>query len=175
MDVLPADTAALAQGAIAGDAVAGLFEAAEPLDVQVDQLAGMLALVADHRRGRLQVPDPVQAGGPQDPAHRGRRDPDLAGDLLAGEPLAAKGDNPRRRLGRRRAMELVRPRGAIHQPRWPFRLEASHPLADGLGVDAEGRSNRLRRLPLAQHPTHQLGSTVRCQPGILMHVHPALS
>ena len=36
---------------------------------------------------------------------------------------------------------------------------------------AEGRRHNLGRQPLDQHPTHQLGSTTRRQPGILMDVH----
>jgi hypothetical protein len=41
--------------------VSGPLEAAELLDVDVDQLAGTLALVAPHRFGRLQRRDAVQA------------------------------------------------------------------------------------------------------------------
>ena len=55
VDELPADAAdAGLAGAVAGDAVADALEAAELLDVDVDQLAGMLALVAAHRLGRLE-------------------------------------------------------------------------------------------------------------------------
>ena len=62
MDELPADAAAVAlAGAVAGDAVADALEAAELLDVDVDQLAGLLALVAAHRLGRLQGAEPVEA------------------------------------------------------------------------------------------------------------------
>jgi hypothetical protein len=67
------------------------LEAAELLDVQMDQLAGLVPLVADHRR--VQVPGPAQTRGPQDPADRGRRDARITGDLLTGEALAAKGDD----------------------------------------------------------------------------------
>ena len=47
--------------AVAGDAMADAFEAAELLDVDVDQLAGMLALVTAHRLGRLQGGEPIEA------------------------------------------------------------------------------------------------------------------
>ena len=50
-----------ALAAIAGDAMADLIEAAELLDVDVDELAGMLALVAAHGLGRLEVPDAAEA------------------------------------------------------------------------------------------------------------------
>ena len=69
------------------------LEAAELLDVDVDHVAGMFALVAAHRFGRLQVSEPRQPGAPQHPADGGRRDADLHGDVLAGQPLAAQGDD----------------------------------------------------------------------------------
>lgn len=55
MDELPtqalADAAPVAlSGAIAGDAMADALDAAELLDVDVDEFAGMLALVADDGR-----------------------------------------------------------------------------------------------------------------------------
>ena len=87
---LPARTC---PAAIAGDAVADALESAELLDVDVDHLAGMLALVAAHRLGRLDVLQPRQPGAPQHPADGGGRDADLHGDVLAGQPLAAQGDD----------------------------------------------------------------------------------
>src|SRR5215217_7639788 len=61
--------------AVPGDAVADLVEATELLDVDVDELAGMLAFVAPHRLGRLEVSEAPQAGVVEDAADRGRRDP----------------------------------------------------------------------------------------------------
>jgi hypothetical protein len=76
VDELPADAAAVAlAGAITGDAVANPLEAAELFDVEVDHLAGRCALVADHRYGRLQIPDPAQAQTLQNPANRCRETP----------------------------------------------------------------------------------------------------
>src|SRR5260221_8666281 len=43
--------------AIAGDAVADAIDPAELLDIDMDELAGVLALVAAHRLGRLQRRD----------------------------------------------------------------------------------------------------------------------
>ena len=54
VDELPAGAARLALLRIAGDAMADALEAAELLDVDVDQFAGMLALVAADRLGRLE-------------------------------------------------------------------------------------------------------------------------
>src|SRR5215203_3848440 len=78
--------------AVAGDAVADLVEAAELLDVDVDEFAGVLAFVAPHRLGRLEVPEAAQAGAFEDAADRGGRDPGDLGDVLAREALAAQRD-----------------------------------------------------------------------------------
>src|SRR5690606_26819627 len=53
-----------ASGPCAGDAVAGLVEATQPLDIEVDQLAGSHALIAARWRGRV---DPVEAAKPFTP------------------------------------------------------------------------------------------------------------
>jgi hypothetical protein len=54
MQILPADAAARAlPGAVAGDAMAHAFEAAELLDVDVDQLARLVALVSLDRHRRF--------------------------------------------------------------------------------------------------------------------------
>lgn len=55
MNVLPADTAIVAlAGAIASDAVPDTFDPAELFDVDVDELAGMLAFIAADRFRRFQ-------------------------------------------------------------------------------------------------------------------------
>ncbi len=72
-----------------------LIEAAELLDVDVDQLAGPLALVAPDRLGRLQGLDPVEAQSLEDAANGGRRDcRSRLGDLLAGAALTAQRNRP---------------------------------------------------------------------------------
>ena len=77
-------------GSIAGDAMADPVELAELFDVDVDQFAGMFALIAPHRLGRLQIAYPVQAQPPQDATDGRRRDADFGGDLLAGVALPAQ-------------------------------------------------------------------------------------
>ena len=82
-------------------------DAAELLDVDVDQLAGLLALVAPDRLGRLQGLELVQAEPPQNAADGGRRDAGLGGDLLARPALAAQRfDLLDNRLGRRPAQPM---------------------------------------------------------------------
>src|SRR3954469_11313320 len=61
VDELPSDAPAFAlTGSIAGDAMADPVEAPELFDIDVDQFAGMLALVATNRRGRV---NRLDAGG----------------------------------------------------------------------------------------------------------------
>ena len=49
-------------GAVAGDAMADLVEAAELLDVEMDEFARMLALVAAHGFGGLESLEAARAG-----------------------------------------------------------------------------------------------------------------
>ena len=59
MDELPTGAARLALLRAAGDAMADALEAAELLDVNVDQLAGMIPLVAADRFGGLERGDAI--------------------------------------------------------------------------------------------------------------------
>lgn len=151
MDELPAGAARLALVA-AGDAMADALEAAELLDVDVDQLAGMLALVTADRLGRLQGGDAIEAEPPEDAADRRRRDAGFGGDLLAGPALAAQGFDLRDDGRRRRPVQAARPRGTISKARNAFRPEAGQPLANRLHRYAQGQRHRLCCLALNCHP-----------------------
>ena len=94
VDELPAFVApgSLA-GAITGDAVPDLGEAAEFLDVDVDYLAGLGAFVAALRLGGFEVAPAVEAVSGQDPSHGGLGDADLGGDPVIDAPFLAQGDH----------------------------------------------------------------------------------
>ena len=67
VDELPADPPAAAlAGSILGDAVAYPIETAQFFDIDVDHLAGVIALIAAHRLRRLQVAPAVEAVAGQD-------------------------------------------------------------------------------------------------------------
>src|SRR4051794_22702388 len=149
-------------------------EAAELFDIDVDQFAGMLALVAAHRRRGFERLDAVEAKAPEDAADRSRRDTDGSGDVLARPALAAEGFDGRDSGCRRRPVQVMGPGGAILQAFDAFGLEARHPLARRFDGYAESGRDGRRRLSLDHHPPHQFGSTVRREPGILMNVHPVL-
>ena len=89
--VLPARPLAAADPG-AGGAVAGHLEAAKPLDVEVDHVAGMVMLVAPGGLLRLQALDPGKAGALEHPADGGRRDAGRRGDVGTGQAMAPQGD-----------------------------------------------------------------------------------
>src|SRR5215212_9611987 len=125
MEELPADAAAVAlAGAVAGNAVAYLIELAELFDVEVDHLAGQLALISAGRLGRLQSVQLVQPQALEHAAHGRRRDTDSGGDLLARPALAPQAFDALDDLRRRRLAQPMRPRAAILQAGQAFLLEA---------------------------------------------------
>src|SRR5580700_8969708 len=74
MQILPADPAAVAlAGTVAGDAVTSALEAAELLDVDVDDLAGVFAFIATDRLGRLQGLQGVWLGNERGLEERSRK------------------------------------------------------------------------------------------------------
>ena len=151
-----------------------LVEAAELLDVDVDELAGVLAFVAPHRLGRLEVPEAAQAGALEDAADGGGRDTRrpwrCAGPGGAG---GAARSPDRRRPG---SSAVAGAAGVMSGPpiREPFGLEAVNPFARGARADACGACGGLRRLPALDTRAHHALSTKRRQTGIVMDVHPVL-
>ena len=79
-----------APGMSSGDAVPDGADPAELLDIEMDELARMLAFIAPDRFGRLQGTELVQAEPTQNTADGGWRDTGLGGDLLARPALAAQ-------------------------------------------------------------------------------------
>jgi hypothetical protein len=65
----------------------------------------------------------------------------------------------------------MRPRAAVLKASLSLSPEALDPFAHRLDANSEGHSHRLRILPLNQHATRQLCSTMRRKAGILMDVH----
>ena len=124
---------------------AAVGDVAELGDVDVDQRAGMVVLVAAQRFAG----DPVDVGEPVDPAphqHRvhGRgRHPEPAGDLDRAEPVTPpqRHDPPHHlRAGLGRA--AVRPRAAVGHPGRPFGAVAVGPLLRGARRDHEHLGRR---------------------------------
>ena len=87
MNVLPAD-AVRVDLAITGDPMAGLPEAGQFLDIQMQQLPGCSVLVAIVRRRRLQLCQPVQTRPAQQASDGARGHGQLFGDLPISLPGA---------------------------------------------------------------------------------------
>ena len=73
-----------------GDAVADTLDTAELLAVEMQQFARPLALVAHHRRHRIECFQASQPEAAQHRAHGRARQAELAGNLLAGQALPAQ-------------------------------------------------------------------------------------
>ena len=91
VDELPTDAEVTVDDASppSGDAMPNRADLAELFDIEVDEFAWVLALVAANRL-RFQCAEFVQAQPAQDAAHGGLRDADLGSDRLANQPLAPK-------------------------------------------------------------------------------------
>ena len=127
------------------------LETTELLDVDVDHLAGMLALVAADRLGRFDIPEPRQSGTLENAANGGGRDADSGGDLLARHALATQACDAFDHIGRRRLAQPMRPRAAILQAGRALLLEATGPFAARARANACGFTGGLRRLPTQDH------------------------
>ena len=139
VDEFPALVAAGSMtGAIAGDAVTDLGEAAQFLDVDVDQLAGLVAFIAQYGRGGFQRLETVDAEAPEDAADGGGRHADSGGDALAGPTLAAQFDDALDHRPGCWPVQASRPRGAVFQSFKAFAAIASDPFAHRPRADACG-------------------------------------
>ena len=68
----------------------GLSEAAQFLDIDVDDLAGGVTLIAARRLGGLQIAPAVEAVAEQDPSDGGRGNADFGGDAVVDAPFLAQ-------------------------------------------------------------------------------------
>lgn len=89
MSELP--TCAAVAGAEPGYSVAGAVEAAEFFDVEMDDLAGLFALVARAGLLRLEAGKPAKAASFENARDRGFGDSEVVGDVLLGAALPAQG------------------------------------------------------------------------------------
>ena len=159
---------------VAGDAVADAVDPAELLDVDVDQLAGLLPLVADDRGLGVERREPAEPEAAQDQADGGDRPAELARNGRAGQALAAQ----RLDLGlggiAQPGRAAMRPRRAVGQPGLAFLRDSGRATcATVLGVTPKAAATAVDR-PARQ----RAAATISIRPlrrgsGILMDVHPA--
>ena len=87
MDAVVADAGRAALLPVAGDAVADLAKASQLLDVDMDQVSGMLPLVALHWRFGVQIPQPPEPQAVQSSGHGGEGSRQQPGDVAQMQAL----------------------------------------------------------------------------------------
>ncbi|CFP64191.1 Uncharacterised protein [Bordetella pertussis] len=156
---VPANAAVAVLGPIAGDAMAHAPDAAQPLGVDVQQLAWAGAFIAAHRRRRLQRGESTQADAFHIPRHGGQAAAGFTRDAPQRQTLAALLGEVLNLLGRTGLRAAVRARTAVKQAVQTFASEAGKPLVTG----AQAHPCRLAGLPhrpvLLHHPVNKKGST----------------
>ena len=86
---------------VTGDAVTDASELAELLDVHMQDLAGCLAFIADHRLGGFEIAPAVQAMAAQGPGDGAARQAGLLCNAVIGSFLLAECDDIRLAAGGR--------------------------------------------------------------------------
>ena len=119
MQEFPAGAALIAlSGAVTADAMADAIDAAELLNIDVDQLTRTLTLIPDDRRARIEGAQPAEPMTAQHHPDGGERPPEATRHGRGGATLMAQ----RNDLGFGRLAELTRaapgPRGPIQQARF---------------------------------------------------------
>jgi hypothetical protein len=129
----------IAKGAIAGGADARACEAAQLLDVEVEELARLGVFIAEGRRfGRIERREAVEMMATQDARKSGLGDWEDHHDLSVGASLAAQGEDLGFEPGRGLAGLMMRDRRTVDQASGKAAFfGASQPAADGLFADAE--------------------------------------
>jgi hypothetical protein len=162
----------VAEGAITGGADAWASEAAELLDVEVEEVAWGGAFVAQRRRfGRFQSREAIEVMTAQDAGKSGLGDGENHPDLSVGAALAAQSEDLGFELGAGLARLGNRPGGMIVQAlREASLLGAGEPSTNRLLADAEsdggGTQGEAELSVLESH----LGSGERSKSGISVHV-----
>ena len=156
---------------VAGDAVAGPYDAAEFLDVQVQQIARRGVLVAHHRRRRLEPRQPIHPLTGKPAAHGRYRHALLRGDRADGQAVPAQGQRRVALASIQRGAQPMRTTAAIDQPRIALGAMARQPFTRAALGDSGIGSGGLEAG--AVDAVDQGLSTQEGQSGMLMAVHPA--
>jgi hypothetical protein len=154
VQVFPADAVVAVDhaGSAAGDAVPDAGDPAELLGIDVHELAGMLALVAHDRCGRIEALEAAEAEATQDAADRREGQAEAAGDHGRGQPLPTERLDRGDLLGRQPALASGR-RAPVIEGRLAARSPPCQPLAHRALTDAEIGGNLGCWLLLFEHAT----------------------
>src|ERR1700740_2555498 len=147
----------------ASDALAGAaLDASQLLDVDVDQLAGALALVApcglEPQSSELAHPDPGK-----DSRDRGERHPEDLGDLRAREAQPPQRRDRLDSLLLGAVRDRIRRRGAVEQPELALGAVTPDPLASTTHADLGGLGCLRQRPSFLHHPSTQLPTSIQTE------------
>lgn len=160
VDVLPADAIGV-DLPVAGNAMTGLAEAGQLLDVQVQQLAGPGVFVAVLGGGRLQLRQPLQAGAAPQAGDHARRHGQFLGDLAVGLTCASLCRHLLSNGARRGVRTVVGPGRAIGQTVAPFLTEALEPLVGRAHADVGSMGRLFHPQTLHEDAIDEQGATTR--------------
>ena len=173
VEELPARARGVIALAVAGDAMAGAHDASELLDVEMDEITRMLALVAAHGRGRLQG-GKASAMAAQEAGDGGFGEPGGASDLEAWEPAAAQGQH----AGDAERMDgfwgTLGARTTVQEAAAAFGAEAGKPLVSGALGNAQSSSRGGHGLMENDDAADSLGPTQSGELGLAVNVHAVL-
>ena len=164
--------ARVAEGAIAGGAGARACEAAQLLDVEVEEVAGMIAFVALGRGfGRFESSETMEAVAAQDAGERGFGNSEHGEDLGVGAALSAQSQDVSDELGAGFARLSPRNRGAV------LKLErktgfagTGEPATNRSFTDVIGRGDRAQGEVGRGQMSDHFGSHFWSESGISVHV-----
>jgi hypothetical protein len=169
VDELPAGAPAVLP-AVAGDAMADDLNATQLLGVDMDELAGMVSLVAADRFFRIQVLEPRETLASKDASHGGWTRADTTGDLVPGLSAPTQPedlfDNVRMGLTR----TTMGPRTAIDQRRLAGLLITTLPFRSRSAVNT-GRLGGAGHGDAGLDALDEQHSTGRASSGILVKLH----
>lgn len=171
---LPA-ASSIAKAAVAVDAVTDRADTAQRLHIEVNELPGMLALIAQRwgigsfEQTEARESDPAQHRG-----DGGARHAQALRDLPPGQPLAAQLHDLADPFLGCRLTQSLRPRRTIGQSGIAFDSMASEPLADCGFAQVVGSGDHRDRPPLLS-PQHHRSSTHRGRLGVTMNSHSGSS
>ena len=175
--VIPAGAlAAVAAGAATEDSVPGAAtDPAQFLDVDVDQLAGPLALVAVGRLDRLKPRELAQADAGQHGRDRGKRHRQTQRDLRGSHPQPAQGGDQLDAFLRRAMRNRIGSGGAVQQPGPALIAIAPYPLGARAVADSGGLGRLRQRPVLPEHPLGHRQATLRAERRVSVNLHPVSS
>jgi hypothetical protein len=170
------DAAAVLARARAEDTMAGSVgrDLAQPLDVNMHELAGMAPLVAVGWLERVEAGALAEADPLQPQRHGRERQPQHLGDLGRGHPHAPQALDRLDTLLRQPPRRSLRPRRAIQQLNIAAPV-AADPLSNRPCAAARSLGDLLQRPTLLEHPPTDQPATARTAPMISVELHPGSS